>query len=82
MRPILRHSRRINRRFRRSIRRGLRRSVRRSCRHGGGRLLGMAGLAALGYTLLEKNRREQERMVNDPYVNWEEAPPDPNSGTW
>jgi hypothetical protein len=39
-----------------------------------GRLIGMAGLAALGYTLLDKQRREQTRQqgyVNvDPNQEW------------
>jgi uncharacterized membrane protein YebE (DUF533 family) len=29
----------------------------------GGRLLGLAGLAALGYTMLEKYQREQRRRT-------------------
>jgi len=36
---------------------------------GGGRLLGLAGLAALGYTLLDKHRREQQRSYNNGYVD-------------
>jgi len=43
-----------------------RRSMRR-----GGRLLGVVGLAALGYTLLEKNRKRQARMHSDQFVDWE-----------
>ncbi len=39
-----------------------------------GRLLGLVGLAALGYTLLEKHQREQSRQsgyVNvDPNQEW------------
>ena len=37
----------------------------------GGRLLGMVGLAALGYTLLERNRQRQTRMQPDAFVEWE-----------
>lgn len=36
-----------------------------------GRLLGMVGLAALGYTLLERNRQRQTRMQPDAFVDWE-----------
>lgn len=58
-----------------SFRGGFRRPIRRA-----GGLLGLAGMAALGYTLLEKNRREQARNANtQPYV-WDEDSdlPDPN----
>jgi len=37
----------------------------------GGRILGIIGLAALGYTLLEKNRQKQARMGSDGFVDWE-----------
>ena len=37
----------------------------------GGRLLGMVGLAALGYSLLERNRQRQTRMQPDAFVDWE-----------
>lgn len=52
MRHKLRHLRRVNR----HVRRGFRRSFRRR-----GNLLGLVGLAALGYTLYEKHQREQSR---------------------
>ena len=52
---------------RRHFRRVRMRPIRR-----GGRLLGMVGLAALGYTLLEKNRQRQSRMLSDAFVDWEE----------
>jgi len=61
MRHPFRHAHHINR----HIHRGMRRPFRR-----GGRLLGLVGLVALGYTLLEKNRREQARQdvfVRDGY---------------
>jgi len=35
----------------------------------GGRLLGLVGLAALGYTLLDKNRREQQRTYSNGVVD-------------
>lgn len=44
----------------RRVNRHIRRGVRRSCRRRGN-LLGLAGLAALGYTLYEKHQREQGR---------------------
>ena len=34
-----------------------------------GRLLGLVGLAALGYTLLGKNRREQQRTYSNGFVD-------------
>ncbi len=68
MRHIFRHSRHINRHIRRNIRRGLRRTR----RGGGGRLLGVVGLAALGVTLIEKNHREQQRLQCNDFVDWEE----------
>ena len=52
---------------RRHFRRVRMRPIRR-----GGRLLGMVGLAALGYTLLERNRQRQSRMHSDAFVDWEE----------
>ena len=52
MRHKMRHLRRVNR----HVRRGVRRSFRRR-----GNLLGLVGLAALGYTLYEKHQREQLR---------------------
>lgn len=36
---------------------------------GGGRLLGLVGLAALGYTLMDKRRREQQRTYDNGYVD-------------
>jgi len=36
-----------------------------------GRILGLIGLAALGYTMLEKNRQKQARMGSDGFVDWE-----------
>lgn len=62
MRHPFRHAHHINR----HIHRGMRRPFRR-----GGRLLGLVGLVVLGYTLLEKNRREQARQdvfVRDGYL--------------
>ena len=51
---------------RRNIRRARVRPIRRR-----GRMLGVIGLAALGYTLLEKNRQKQMRMNSDAFVDWE-----------
>ncbi len=50
MRHIYHHRPRIRRRMRRRFRRG-------------GRLLGLVGLAALGYTLLDKYQREGQRRT-------------------
>jgi hypothetical protein len=50
MRHSYRHKPIIRRRIPRPLRRG-------------GRLLGLAGLAALGYTMLEKYQREQRRRT-------------------
>jgi hypothetical protein len=50
------------------IRRGFRRGYRRIYRRPG-RLLGMVGLAALGYTLLNQNRQNQQPQNG--YVNVE-----------
>jgi nitroreductase len=71
VRHKLYHPRRIHRRIRRSVRRGIRRGFHRPLRRGGG-LLGLVGLAALGYTLLEKNRREEQRLQDDGFVHWED----------
>lgn len=78
MKHIFRRSRHINRHIRRSIRRGMRRPM----RGGGGRLLGVVGLAALGYTLLEKNRREQERLQGEDFIDWEDPQNNDSSGAW
>jgi len=53
-------------RIRRHLRRGVQRKVRRN-----GSLLGLVGMAALGYTLLEKNRRDQQHFQEDPFVDWD-----------
>ncbi len=57
------------------FRRGFRRPIRRA-----GGLLGLVGMAALGYTLLEKHQREQARNANDQNFVWEEEAdfPDPS----
>ena len=52
---------------RRHIRRARVRPIRRR-----GRMLGVIGLAALGYTLLEKNRQKQMRMNSNEFVDWED----------
>lgn len=52
----MRHKFRRLRHINRHIRRGVRRSRRRR-----GNLLGLAGLAALGYTLYDKHQRERTR---------------------
>lgn len=63
MRHKLRHLRRVNR----PMRRGVRRSFRRR-----GNLLGLVGLAALGYTLYEKHQREQLRDRTNGNRDYEE----------
>ena len=59
----------------RHFRRGFRRPIRRA-----GGLLGLVGVAALGYTLLEKHQREQVRNANDQTIVWDEGSefPDPS----
>ncbi|MEA3326848.1 MAG: hypothetical protein U9R53_06000 [Chloroflexota bacterium] len=37
-----------------------------------GRILGMIGLAALGYTLMQKNRQNPARLGSDGFVDWED----------
>jgi hypothetical protein len=63
MRRFYHHPHRFHRRWRRPL-----------WRPRPGRLLGMVGIAALGYTLLNKNRREQSRQSNyvnvDPNQDW------------
>lgn len=64
MRHRMRHLRRVNR----HVRRGVRRSIRRR-----GNLLGLVGLAALGYTLYEKQQREQSRDWTNGDREYEES---------
>ena len=53
--------------MRRPFRRGFRRPIRRA-----GSLLGLLGMAAVGYTLLEKHQREQARTSEEPPIIWED----------
>ena len=62
MKQYHRHIRNTRRRLRHARVRPIRRR---------GRFLGLIGLAALGYTLLEKNRQKQARMGSDEFVDWE-----------
>jgi len=66
MRHKLRHLRRVNR----HVRRGVRRSFRRR-----GNLLGLVGLAALGYALHKNHQREQDYYGNVGDLGYE-TPPD------
>jgi len=76
---VMRRPYRTARNINRHIRRGVRRSFRRR-----GNLLGLVGMAALGYGLYEKHQREQQRNGPDSFVddviqpNWDEEIPPAN----
>ncbi len=72
-----RHARRFNRHVRRRVRRNVRRGLRR-----GRGLVGLAGLAAVGYLLLDKHQREQNRSAQDPYMTYEDQPPEDTPDSW
>lgn len=59
-----------NHRHIRNTRRRLRHARFRPIRRRG-RFLGLIGLAALGYTLLEKNREKKAQLHSDAFVDWE-----------